>query len=154
MTSTCLHVVFKIVVFNQSCLQDVSEQRYYCNTTSYCRSLKYLVLSPVDIRCVLFSTCTLFLVTWLPWLTCSLLTDSLFLQGELLTRSTQLRFERRSWVHSEQGVEWAGFYKAETRLMEASSIVWYDSACPTYLETICVHTNVALIWVVPGGCPR
>ena len=37
----------------------------------------------VDVRWVLFSTCTLLLVTWLPWLTCSLLTDSQFLHGEL-----------------------------------------------------------------------
>ena len=35
------------------------------------------------VRCVLFSTCTLFLITWLPYFTCSLVTASPFLHGEL-----------------------------------------------------------------------
>ena len=31
------------------------------------------------------------------------------------------------------------FDLVDTRLTEASNIVFYDSAHPTYLETICVH---------------
>ena len=38
----------------------------------------------------------------------------------------------------------------ETRLTEASSVVCYDSTYPTiiYVGTICVHSDVAKIWVV------
>ena len=38
----------------------------------------------------------------------------------------------------------------ETRLTEASLIVYYSFNHPTYLELICVHKDVAQIWVVPG----
>ena len=43
---------------------------------------------------------------------------------------------------------------AETRLKKASSIVCYDSSAQsTYLETICVRTNVAQIFVVTSNFP-
>ena len=44
------------------------------------------------------------------------------------------------WIFIRQSIA-GGF--VETRLTEASSIVCYDSAHPTYLETICVHSVVA-----------
>ena len=40
------------------------------------------------------------------------------------------------------------FGLVRTWLTEACSIVFYDSAHPTYLETICVLSYVAQIWVV------
>ena len=43
------------------------------------------------------------------------------------------------------------FDLVETRLMEACSIhslLWFCSAHPTYFETMCVHSDVAQIWVV------
>ena len=113
-------------------------------TASYCQSLNtwscHLLISGVS--CSPPAPCS-----WSPGCPGSPAPSSLTASSYKVS-STQLWFERLSWVHSEQGVGWAGFYKAETRLMEASSIVWYDSACPTYLETICVLSDVAQIWVV------
>ena len=40
------------------------------------------------------------------------------------------------------------FDLVETRLEEACSVVQCDSSQPTYLEIICVRTDVAQIWVV------
>ena len=40
------------------------------------------------------------------------------------------------------------FWFGTTKLTEASSFVFYDSAHPAYLGTLCVRTNVAEICVV------
>ena len=36
-------------------------------------------------------------------------------------------------------------YLIKTWLTEVSSIIWFDFAHPPYLETFCVHTDVAQI---------
>ena len=62
------------------------------------------------------------------------------------------KIKRFSWVYSESSVvlsdERRRFDLVETRLTEASNFVCFDSAHPKYWETICVHSDVAQIWVV------
>ena len=77
------------------------------------------------------------------------------------TAPAQLRFERLPRVLTETSVGCTGaqnctgqssrrFGLERTRLTETSVAVCFDSAHPTYFETICVLSYVAQIWVVPG----
>ena len=50
------------------------------------------------------------------------------------------------WIGTRQNSK--RFDLIETRLTEASNFVCFDSAQPTYLETICVHSDVPQICVV------